>query len=145
MVEFALLAPIFFLLLLAIIEGGRFILYYQTLSSATRDGARYAIVHGSRSFCPSGPMPPDTGPSCDEPGDKVVASVQSGAFGLLGPNVEVFPTWPEGSNRRDALVKVRSVYHYAPLVNLRMDFLGNRLEFLPSFDVEAESTLVINN
>src|SRR5690242_12105624 len=61
MVEFALVAPIFFLLLFAIIEGGRFIFYYETLNNATREGARYAIVHGSNAKCPagpSGPMPP---------------------------------------------------------------------------------------
>ena len=49
LVEFALVAPIFFLLLFAIIEGGRFMMYYQTLNNATREGARYAIVHGSNS------------------------------------------------------------------------------------------------
>ncbi|MDQ3126960.1 MAG: pilus assembly protein, partial [Chloroflexota bacterium] len=52
LVEFALVAPIFFLLLFGIIEGGRFILYYQTLNNATREGSRYSIVHGSNSFCP---------------------------------------------------------------------------------------------
>ena len=58
LVEFALVAPIFFLLLFGIIEAGRFILFYEALNNATREGARYAIVHGSNSSCPSGPMPP---------------------------------------------------------------------------------------
>src|SRR4029078_8187722 len=58
MVDFALVAPIFFLMVFAIIAGGRFILYSQTLNNAVREGARYAIVHGYNSFCPSGPMPP---------------------------------------------------------------------------------------
>ena len=53
--EFALVAPLFFLLLFGIIEAGRFIYYYETLSSATREGARYAIVNGYRSFSPTGP------------------------------------------------------------------------------------------
>ena len=62
LVEFALVAPIFFLLMLGIIEAGRFILYYQTLANATREGARYAIVHGANSYCPSGPMPVGVNP-----------------------------------------------------------------------------------
>src|SRR5947208_1304045 len=44
LVEFAMVAPIFFVLLFGIIEGGRFIFYYETLNNATREGARYAIV-----------------------------------------------------------------------------------------------------
>ena len=57
MVEFALVAPIFFILMFAIIEGARFAFYYEMLNSATRDGARYAIVHGSNALdgCPERP------------------------------------------------------------------------------------------
>ena len=47
--EFALVAPLFFLLLFGIIEAGRFIYYYEILSNATREGARYAIVNGAGS------------------------------------------------------------------------------------------------
>ena len=47
LVEFALVAPMFFLLLLGIIEAGRFIFYYEVLHNATREGARYAIVNGA--------------------------------------------------------------------------------------------------
>ena len=58
LVEFALVAPLFFLLLFAIIEGGRFVFFYEVLNNATREGARYAIIHGSNAAdgCPSGPM-----------------------------------------------------------------------------------------
>ena len=59
--EFALVAPVFFLLLFSIIEGGRFIFYYETLNNATREGARYAIVHGMNSFdCTGPPEKPET-------------------------------------------------------------------------------------
>ena len=44
-----IVAPMFFLLLFGIIEVGRFIFYYEVLSNATREGARYAIVNGSSS------------------------------------------------------------------------------------------------
>ena len=138
MVEFALVAPIFFLLIFAVIEGGRFILYYQTLNNATRDGARYAIVHGSNSFCPSGPMPPGvaTPGGCYDPtGAKVVQAVKSSAFGLLGNGVTVVPTWP-GDNGRDSEVTVTATYTYRSLVPIVP---------LPAITINAESTLVINN
>jgi hypothetical protein len=43
MVEFAILAPIFFLLLLGTIDLGRAIYIYNTISDAAREGARAAI------------------------------------------------------------------------------------------------------
>jgi hypothetical protein len=138
MVEFALVAPIFFLLIFGLIEGGRFILYYHALNNATREGARYAIVHGSNSFCPSGPMPPGsaTPPGCYDPsGAKVVQAVKDSAFGLLGTGVTVVPTWPS-DNARDSEVSVQATYTYRALVPIVP---------LPAITITAESTLVINN
>lgn len=136
--EFALVAPLFFLLLFAIIEGGQFILYYETLSNATREGARYAIVHGSNSSCPSGPMPPGiNAPSCYDPtGANVVEQVKNTAFGLLGSGVVVTPTWGPLGNGREADVNVAATYTYQALVPIVP---------LPPITVNAESTLVINN
>ena len=136
--EFALVAPLFFLLVFGIIEAGRFILYYETLSNATREGARYAIVQGSNSSCPSGPMPPGmSAPACHDPtGANVVQRVQEAAFGLLGPDVTVTPTWGPLGNGREADVNVAASYTYRTLVPIVP---------LPPITVTAESTLVINN
>ena len=141
MVEFALVAPIFFLLLFAIIEGGRFIFYYETLNNATREGARYAIVHGSNSKCPagpSGPMPPGIpAPAChDLPGAKVIQRVKDSGFGVLGTGITVTPTWGATGNGRNSPVKVAATYTYRTLVPLLP---------LPAITISAESTLVINN
>ena len=103
-VEFALVAPVFFLLLFGIIEAGRFIIYYETLSNAAREGTRYAIVHGSNSFCPSGPMPPGVALplGCyDGTGANVEQRVKDSAFGMLGTSVAVWSCWgdlqPDGT------------------------------------------------
>lgn len=146
LVEFAMVAPIFFLLLFGIIEGGRFILYYETLNNATREGARYAIVHGSNSNCPSGPMPPgDPAPlGCYDPtGAKVVQQVKNTAFGVLGSGVVVTTQWdpdafvPPGlGNGRDSDVTVTASYTYSTLIPLVP---------LPPITITAESRLVINN
>lgn len=142
LVEFALVAPIFFLLLFGIIEAGRFILFYQTLNNATREGARYAIVHGSNSFCPSGPMPPgQSAPAgCYDPsGAKVVQQVKDTAFGVLGASVVVVADWPNPpglGNGRDADVTVRATYTYDTMIPLVP---------LPPITITAESRLVINN
>ena len=55
--EFALVAPIFFLMLFALLDFGRYVYYVQILNNAAREGARYAIVHGGASFTPVGRTP----------------------------------------------------------------------------------------
>ncbi len=108
--EFALVVPVFLLCLFAIIEAGRFIFYYETLSNATREGARYAIVHGSNAIeCPSGPMPEDRMP-CDLHGERVKQHVRDSAFGALGTTVIIpDPIW-QPNNERGSTVTVTATY-----------------------------------
>ena len=126
----------FFLVLFAIIEGGRFIFYYETLNNATREGARYAIVNGANVDpigCPTGPPAPGSTP-CDTAGNDVRARVRNAAFGVLSP-VTVDPVWlPD--NGRGSTVKVSATFTYRPLVPLVP---------LPPITIKAESSLVINN
>jgi len=134
LVEFALVVPWFFLLLFGIIEAGRFIFYYETLSGATREGARYAIVNGANTLgCPSGPPAPGSS-ACDTAGDNVRARVRQAAIGV--PNaITVTPTWfPD--NGRGSTVKVEASFTYRSLVPLVP---------LPPITVTAESSLVVNN
>lgn len=44
MVEFAMVAPLFFLLLMGVFDFGRAIFYYNQLAHAAREAARFAIV-----------------------------------------------------------------------------------------------------
>lgn len=57
MVEFALVIPIFILLLVAIFDFGRVVWVNNTLATAAREAARFAIVHGGSeaTLCPVGP------------------------------------------------------------------------------------------
>jgi hypothetical protein len=159
LVEFALVAPLFFIMLFAIIEGARFVFYNEMLNSATREGARYAIVHGSQAIdgCPSGPMPGGAPNPCDPDGDNVIEAVEKAAIGLVGSGFlfvdapvwcatpEVPPTGTEcpgavppdrntGDNARGKYVTVFVDYTYAPLLPL-----------LPEITISARSTLVVNN
>ena len=142
LVEFAIVAPVFFLLLFGIIEAGRFILYYETLNNATREGARYAIVNGANSLtCPTGPHAPNSVP-CDEAGDDVRQRVRDAAFNVLGTGVTVEPHWYQsdavtpGNNGRGMTITVDATYTYHALVPLVP---------LPPITISAESSLVINN
>jgi hypothetical protein len=152
--EFALVAPLFFLLLFGIIEAGRFIYYYETLSNATREGARYAIVNGYRSFSPTGPDDGTTFDSDDPTGEEVVTRVRNAALGMVGSQISVdrcwwyttcafkapgydpsAPTYGDGNFLRGATVTVRASFTYSTILPLP----------LPNITVTAESSLVINN
>jgi Flp pilus assembly protein TadG len=72
MVEFALVIPVFLLLMVGLFDFGRVIWVNDTLSTAAREAARYAIVHGgsASTYCPAGPpaptavIPPVTDANC---------------------------------------------------------------------------------
>ena len=57
MVEFALVIPVFILLMVALFDFGRVIWVNDTLASAAREAVRFAIVHGGSetTSCPVGP------------------------------------------------------------------------------------------
>jgi hypothetical protein len=145
MVEFALVAPILFLLLFSIIEAGRFVFHYELLNNAARDGARYAITHGSNATCaaggPSGPMPGGVAvPPCHDPsGDNIRKAVRDAAFGLVAAGDLTIPdpvySGPSGmSNARGNTVTVSVAFTYQPFIPV-----------LPPVTITAESSLVINN
>ena len=142
--EFALVAPIFFLMLLAVIEAGRFIFHYEMLGNATRDGARYAIIHGARSV-------PATGPGSSDPtGNAIRQAVSDAALGVMSVGQLTFPTptcdgtaapgicWSNfpngGTNDRGTTVRLTVSYTYGAIVPV-----------LPPITVSAESSGVINN
>ena len=160
-VEFALVAPIFILSLLALIEFGRAVYSIQMLHNAAREGARYAIVHGSGSFCPSGPMPAGQPNNCDPLAENVKQAVRDFAIGIIGSNSSAFVvtvcytkqhdqtpnTCPDGNagndfgqdgadNQRGSAVRITVSLPYASLLQPYVP--------LPPFVFQGESTLVVN-
>jgi hypothetical protein len=156
MAEFALVAPILFLLVIGSFELARFSFYHELLNNATREGARYAIVHGSRSACPSGPPPPGETNPCDSSGANVKTAVRQAALDLA-PVGDLFisdPIWTSrgslspprpgdpntGGNARGDYVSVFVDFSYDPILKQVLN-----VPILPTIMISAESTLVINN
>jgi Flp pilus assembly protein TadG len=75
-VEFALVATVFFLLVFGVIELGRLVYVNHALANATREGARVALVSGSLALSPA------------TEGD-IEAVVQDKAVGVNEPQVAV--------------------------------------------------------
>ncbi|HUG48285.1 MAG TPA: TadE family protein [Candidatus Limnocylindria bacterium] len=152
LVEFALVIPMLILLILAVIEAGRFVFYMHSLEHAAREGARYAIVHGENAFdgCPSGPLPPgSTSLDCDPDGENVKNVIRAASFGLSDagglnfgwPGDPRFPLYfleggSPGYNTTPNTVTVRLRYTYPPLVPI---------DFIPPITISVETSLVINN
>lgn len=59
MVEFALTLPILILLLVSVFDLGHVVWANNAISTAAREAARFAVVHGgsNSSECPQGPLP----------------------------------------------------------------------------------------
>jgi len=98
--EFALIATAFLLLTFAIIQMGLVVYTYNTLGSATRDAARYAIMHG-----------PNRTPTAQQ--SDVKAVLLTHAVDLQSNNLTVNLTWPADAgipSAKDA--KVNASYSY---------------------------------
>jgi hypothetical protein len=155
MVEFALIAPLFFVLLFSLIEFGRMVYYIQMLNNAAREGARYAIVHGKDSSCPSGPIQPT--PPCDTTGANVVKAVKDYAIAVIDPGAADFAVtikWcntadcpgsqGDGTNSRGQTVAVEVAYNYKPLIGSVFSDWSGAVP-LPTFHLTGGSSLVINH
>jgi Flp pilus assembly protein TadG len=131
--EFAIAAPIFFLILFAMIDFGRYVYYVQILNNAAREGARYAIVHGHYGL-------PPTGPPEDPSGQAVKNVVRKYAIGVIGVSdpaqLDVTAAWNPANNNRGSKVTVTVTYDFHSLIPIVQ---------IPAIQVEGASTLVINN
>ena len=142
--EFALIAPFFLLLIFGIIEFGRYVYTVQVLNNAAREGARYAIVHGAESFCPSGPMPGGASNWCDPSGDKVTDAAREYTVGIVNsitfpaqtcPSSPANPCWSTSNQRGDTVTVVIQTT-FTTLIPFPL---------LPGISVEGSSTLVVNH
>lgn len=100
-IEFAVVAWLLFAMVLGLLDLGRGIWAYNTLAHATREGARYAIVHGSKSDNPA-----------------TVATIQDIVRKRATlQNINVTTTWDEG-NEPGGVVQVVSQYIFEPVVGM---------------------------
>ncbi len=113
LVEFALTSIIFFIIVLGLVDVARATWNYNTLAQATREGVRYAMVHGGASSDPSGPGSAYyEAPSSDT---KVEEAVEKFAGGLDLSGLSVQAEWLDGSNAPGSSIRVTAAYDYEPI------------------------------
>jgi Flp pilus assembly protein TadG len=118
MVEFSLVAVMFVMLLLGVVELGRMILVYTTIAQAAKAGARYAIVHGS--FRTGTGVDGPSGPGNTTQVQTVVQNFAS-AGPLQTSSLTTTVTYPTisglcGTNQPGCPVQVTVSYPFTPLL-----------------------------
>lgn len=101
MVELALVAPLFVMLLVGIITLGIGVFYQQQMTNAAREAARYASIHSATAQCPTvsklTPVaPPKTYVPCDPPATGWPFMTTAGrrlVFGLPPNAVQIAACW----------------------------------------------------
>jgi len=113
--EFALVAPLFFMLFFGIIVIGIAVFYQQQVTNAAREGARYAALHSATSRCPTVsnlephpallPLPNSYSPTCDPPATRwpgMSAAARGKLFGINSGGVQATACW-SGHWTKDSL------------------------------------------
>lgn len=101
MVEVALAAPLFFMVLIGIIVLGIGVFYQQELTNVAREAARYAAIHSATAQCPTvSNLDPDPPPQsyyrCDPPNahwPQMTAFARERAFGLPPEGIQFSACW----------------------------------------------------
>ena len=117
MVEVTMVVALLLLVIFGVVEAGRVMVAYTTLSDAARAGTRYAMVHGANrrgasctTLATDGPSGPAANPAC------VLAAAEAitNAAGLGSATVSV--SYPDSSNAVGHPVTVTVSYVFTTVV-----------------------------
>ncbi|AQS38243.1 Flp pilus assembly protein TadG [Shewanella psychrophila] len=129
-VEAAIVAPIFFLILFAILDGARMIYAYGAVAHAAREGVRYAVVRGA-----------EAGDDLRRVGDSPTtdAKIEAHVLQRAQPleRIRITTTWEEDANQlRDQgagkVVEIQIEHDFEPVT-----------PFLPAITLSSTSRTVI--
>ncbi len=112
LVEFALILPIFLLIVTGLVDLARAVWQENTLAYAAREGTRYAIVHGAGGSPVVGPCTSCLNPVANNLSN-IVSAVIGGAVGVYGIDVTV--DYPDLDNQRNHRVTVDASAPFIPL------------------------------
>jgi hypothetical protein len=112
LVEFALVMPVFLLLVTGIFDAGRAVWQENTLAYAAREGTRYAIVHGAAGIPIVGPCSNCVNPVTNNLAN-ITSAVTTNAVGVYGITVTI--DYPDGGNNRNERVTVDATAPFIPM------------------------------
>ncbi len=156
LVEFALVLPVFLLMVFGIIDLGRVIWAYDNLANAAREGARYASVHGGSELtvCQTGPNLDPTVyvsgcPAWTPDSKQPTRAATQGFLVAPGSNVVVhvcyYTTNPCTNDTDEASATNGRGEFVTVTVTSRVDLVTGALLGMTGFDVSGQSTVLVNN
>lgn len=104
-VEFGLVALLFFLLVFGAMDVSRAVWSYSTMQDAVQEASRYAIVHGSQSS-----IPISAGSSSTLTSIVKRYATSNNTAGLDPSQISVTATWSDGDNDPGHRVTVAATY-----------------------------------
>ena len=155
LVEFALVLPIFLLLLFGVIDGGRYVFVNSTLSNAAREGARLGSVEASWKGSADPSCGATAGPVCPANNATLLTDITAAANRQMAPfgtvqNVYVncvaaggtppIGAWTGstcGPNAAGGLLSVRVIYTWNALTPMVANVMG-------TITSTASATVIIN-
>ena len=156
LVEFALVLPIFLLLLFGLVDGGRLVYHHSVLSQAAREGARLASVEASWIGSTDAGCGSTNGPTCPASATAMKTDIVTAANRMITPfssvtSADVFvrcdasggtPTgnWTGStcsSNASGNVASVRVTGTFRPITPVISQLIGN-------VAMSASTSMVIN-
>jgi Flp pilus assembly protein TadG len=124
MIEFSLVFILFITMMGGLFEFSRALWVYNTLAHATRQGARFAMVHGANN---------------SRTAAQIEAQVRANAIGLESASLTVTPAFSP-NNQPGSFVTVDATYTYSMVLG-KLLFMNGR----NGFAMKASSRMVVLN
>jgi hypothetical protein len=155
LVEFALVLPIFLLLVFGVLDLGRVIWAQDDLANAAREAARYASVHGGSALtvCPTGPnlgTTPATGcptwtPDSKQPTRLAAQGYLVAAGGSTTVTVCYYTSTPCTGNTDETNATNGRGEFVTVTITTHVSMISASLIGRTGFDLSATSTVLVNN
>jgi len=153
--EFALVLPIFLLVVFGMVDVGRVVWATDNITNAAREGARYASIHGGSfiTTCPVGPSMTGTpSPSCPTWSPDSKQPIRDAARAYFDPTNSGASIWVcyytttscSGDTDQSAATNARGTY-VTVTIQMSVPILTGTLLGLHGFTVNAHSTVLVNN
>ena len=112
-IEFALVAVMFIIMLVSVVEIARLMLVFNAVANAARAGARYAITHGVNRT--GSGVNGASGPGSTTQVETVVKNFAKTGL-LTTANLTITVSYPSGNNNAGSPVRVTVTYPYDALI-----------------------------
>lgn len=153
--EFALVLPIFLLVVFGMIDVGRVVWATDNITNAAREGARFASIHGGSviSACPVGPnlagTPAATCPAWSPDSKQPIRNAARAFFDPTNSGATIWvcyytTTSCSGDTDQSGATNNRGTY-VTVTIQMSVPILTGKLLGLSGFTVNAHSTVLVNN